>query len=337
MRGNNRKSAAATIGGQRHRTNGFVFVIALLSILRISSPARADVLVSSFESHSIEWFTTSGQWIDTFATTGRVGPIGLAQSPITGEVFATSGGSTGCSNTILRYPSNGALTALWDSFTVPDFTVGGSTVAYDTCALAFDTSGNLYVATAYAVSSTDSNVIYKYAASSLSSSNPTPIATWPTDMIRGDQLAFDALGNLCVASFPNEDVKCFDPVSHNLVFDYRSELVAFSGGAVEPGGFAFDTSNRLYSDNTFSAEIVREPIARGGSVAALADNLTPQAEMLTLASGSLYVTSYVISPTDENPDVIYKINTISGAITNFITSHIWGPYQMIFAKVTKSR
>ena len=106
---------------------------------------------------------------------------------------------------------------------------------------------------------------------------------------------------------------------------------------VEPGGFAYDTSNRLYSDNTFSAEIVREPTARGGSVAALADDLTPQAEMLTLASGSLYVTSYVISPTDENPDVIYKINTISGAITNFITSHIWGPYQMIFAKVTKSR
>jgi hypothetical protein len=336
MRGNNRQPVAVTLGGRRHRTNGFIFVIALLSILRISSPARADVLVSSFESHSIEWFTTSGQWIDTFATTGRMGPIGLAQSPVTGEVFAASGGPTGCSNTILRYPSNGALTALWDSFTVPDFTVGGSPVAYDTCALAFDTSGNLYVATEYVVTASDSNAIYKYAASSLGSPNPTPVDMWATGMVRGDQLAFDAVGDLCVSSFANEDVRCFNPVSHNLVFNY-TELVDFSGGPVELGGFAFDDSNRLYADNTFTGQIVDEPTARGGSVVLLTDDLTPLVQMLTLAGGSLYVPSSIVSPTDENPDVIYKINAISGAITDFITSHVWGPYQMIFARVTKSR
>jgi hypothetical protein len=38
----------------------------------------------------------------------------------------------------------------------------------------------------------------------------------------------------------------------------------------------------------------------------------------------------------ERPDVIYKIDPVSGAATKFIDSHVWGPTQIIFTPGLKS-
>src|SRR5260370_40463784 len=66
-----------------------LFVVSV-SLLGISSLAKADILVASSESHSIEWFTNKGAWIGTFATTGPRVPYGLAQNPVNGDVFVAT-------------------------------------------------------------------------------------------------------------------------------------------------------------------------------------------------------------------------------------------------------
>ena len=52
-------------------------------------PAESILLASS-RRNSMERLKTGGTWVRTFATTGPYGPIALAQSPLTGEIFVTT-------------------------------------------------------------------------------------------------------------------------------------------------------------------------------------------------------------------------------------------------------
>ena len=43
-----------------------------------------------------------------------------------------------------------------------------------------------------------------------------------------------------------------------------------------------------------------------------------------------FCTYYSCQDADTRSDIVYKIDPASGAVTNFISNHLWGPYQMIF-------
>jgi streptogramin lyase len=289
----------------------------------VAARAEADVLVTSSASHSIEWFNNSGTWIDTFASTGPRTPLGIAQSPSTKDVFVSTP-----TTTILRYGSNGQPSAYWDTFTIPS-DAGANGIE----GLVFDSSGNLYVGTQLGTSGA-TQIIYIYPAPSLSSLHPAPGSQIATGLKRGDQLAFDPAGNICIAAFIDETVRCFNPNTLAQVFDYNAEVLASGiSPTIEPTGLAFDAAGHLYLNSTFAGQlIVEQGSGHSGPLTVLASGLIPEVEFLTLRAGSLYMPSYTAGMSS---DIVYKINASNGAVTNFITSHVWGPYQMIFARVTK--
>jgi hypothetical protein len=320
------------------------FLVLSLSILVIPSLARADILASSNESHSIEWFSRNGTWLSTFATTGPRTPYGLAASPsgpASGDVFVAT-----FTGTILRYHSNGQPTSNWDSFTIPPDGNPVESVLFD------PVSGDLWVATYFGESGYVAN-LYRYGAASLTAPNPQLIDTIPTGLRRSNQMAFDRQRNLCVASYFGDEVRCFDPITHAQTFDYNAELVA--GGIAAPGGFAFDAQNHLYVNDAFG-QVGIEQVPHVGPIVILAQGLTTPVLFAALSSTNLYATSfhnantrlggcllgngsaaYACNDYDFTSDTVYKIDPITGAVTNFISSHLWGPYQLIFAKVTKCR
>lgn len=283
---------------------------------------EADILVTSSESHSIEWFHDNGAWIDTFATTGPRTPFSIAQSPTTGDVFVSTP-----TTTILRYASDGQPTANWDTFVLPA-NAGANGVE----GILFDGAGNLYVATQFGTSGA-TQIIYIYPAKLLGSANPAPGPHIATGLKRGNQLAFDRGGNICIASFIDETARCFDRSTLAQVYDYNTEVLASGiSPTIEPTGLAFDSAGRLYLNSTFAGQLVVEQAQRSGPLTLLASGMNPQVEFVTLRSGSIYMPSYTAGISS---DVVYKVNASSGTVTNFITGHVWGPYQMIFAHVTK--
>jgi hypothetical protein len=211
----------------------FLFSAAAM-LVALSAPAKADILVSSSESHSIEHFGNDGTWLSTFATTGPRTPYGLAANPVSGDVYVAT-----LTGTILRYKSNGQPSANWDTLAVPP---DGNPVE----SVLFDKTGNLWAATYFGESGYVAK-IYKYAAANLSQANPQPSDTILTGLRRGNQMAFDQKGNICIASYFGANVRCFDPNNqHAQTFDYHDELIA--AGIYGPGGFAFDGANHLYVD-----------------------------------------------------------------------------------------
>jgi hypothetical protein len=317
-------------------------LVVSVSLLGISSLAKADILVASSESHSVEWFNNKGAWIGTFATTGPRVPYGLAQNPVNGDVFVAT-----FTGTILRYHSNGQPAANWDTFNVPPDGNPVESVLFD------PVSGDLWVATYFGESGYVAN-LYRYAAASLTAPNPQLIDTLPTGLRRSNQMAFDRQRNLCVASYFGDEVRCFDPITHAQAFDYNPELVA--SGIVAPGGFAFDAQNHLYVNDAFG-RIGVEQVPHVGPIATLAQGLTTPVLFATLNGTGVYAPSfhnadarldgcvlnadtraaaYACNDYDFKADTVYKIDP-AGVVTNFITSHVWGPYQLIFARVTKLR
>jgi hypothetical protein len=127
---------------------------------------------------------------------------------LTGEIFVTtiwaSGPSVGqLTNKILRYAKNGKFSVDWDTFTV-ECSYCPTT---STQSLLFDSSGNLWVATAYGEDSGGPIYIFKYRAANLTLPNP-PAEPLPimAPMKRGNQMAFNVPGDLCIAGFLDEDV-----------------------------------------------------------------------------------------------------------------------------------
>jgi hypothetical protein len=123
---------------------------------------------------------------------------------LTGEIFVTtefSGQQVGqLTNIILRYEANGQFDTNWDTFKVA---CNVPCYSPDTESLLFDSSGNLWVATAYGTGATNPIFILEYLAADLSMPNP-PAQPSPimANMYRGDQMAFNASGDLCISTRP---------------------------------------------------------------------------------------------------------------------------------------
>jgi hypothetical protein len=319
-----------------------------LTIALLAVPAQAAIneLVSSSESHSIEEFDPNGIWIKTFASTGPYIPESIAVSPLPkGDVFVST-----LTQTILRYNKAGApLSSLsggsyWTTFNLSSV-IGSNVVG----GMLFDKGGNLYLATQYGTDGYQVE-IFKFEAKELLTANPAPSGSpWPivTTLGRASQLTFDAVGDICAASFaaPNT-VQCFSLATGALAFDYASEIQA---AGIQPVGLSFSPSNILTVDSVFTGQVWMEQAPRVGPMFELASGLIQEVNMLTVdSSGNLYVASfnnpggryagappydctfYACMDTDFTPDLIYQINPSTGAVTNFISNHIWGPYQMIF-------
>ncbi len=91
-------------------------------------------------------------------------------------------------NKILRYHEKGAFDVNWDTFTVEC----GSCPSAATQSLIFDSSGNLWVATAYGTDLGAPIYIMKYLAANLALLNPpAELVPITTTMYRGNQMAFN--------------------------------------------------------------------------------------------------------------------------------------------------
>ena len=101
----------------------------------------------------------------------------------------------------------------------------------DPDALAFDSSGNLYVA------NEGNNTVEKFAPGSTTAS-----ATYSAGMSEPDALAFDSSGNLYVANLGNSTVDKFASGS-------TTASATYSAGVSDPDALAFDSSGNLYVAN----------------------------------------------------------------------------------------
>jgi DNA-binding beta-propeller fold protein YncE len=318
-------------------------LIAVFAALLGSASLHAQhFLVASARSNSLEEFNSNGTWIRTLATTGPYVPTSIAQSPLTGEIFVTTlwgfGPQVGqVSNVILRYHANGTFDKDWDTFTV---TCGACSPG--TASLLFDPlSGDLWVATHYGEDLGVPIYILKYPAANLSVANPLSSFTFTTALTRGDQMALNVARNLCIASFIDGDVRCFNTSTGLPTTDYKDEIAA-SGLGIEPGGLAFDGNNRLYLTSIFTGQVARE-VNPGGPIVLLATPVSSPYILngnLVLDGADLYVPSY-FNPSPpafkSAGDPVYKIST-TGTVTPFIfeasppalgNDHIWGGNWMI--------
>ncbi len=312
-----------------------------VAILALPAYAVTNELVGSSESHSIEKFDSNGNWIQMFASTGPWIPFGIAASPVTEDVFVVTNTATN----ILRYHKSGAefgpKSAYWNTFSLPASANGNPAQS-----LLFDSSGNLYVATAYGTSGYQVE-IFEYSAKELLKMSPVPSGS-PiiTTAGRGDQMAWDVFRNLCIASFiaPNT-VQCYNPSTGTLTFDYASEI---QSQGIQPDGLAFGPNNNLTVNSLFTGEIWVEATEQVGPMNLLASGMVHDLGWLAVDSNGMLYTPSFYDPEDRyesepypcyfyacmdyrfTSDVIYKIDPSSGAVTNFITNHIWGPYHMIF-------
>jgi hypothetical protein len=318
-----------------------------LTITLLALPANAvtNELVGSAESHSIEKFDSNGRWIKTFASTGPYYTVGFAASPITGDVFVST-----FTATILRYTKTGASFgpngSYWSTFNMSSL-VGANPPQ----ALLFDSSGDLYLATNYGESGDGYTVeIFEYSAKELKKETPVPVGP-PilTTIEEGGQMAWDAFGNLCIASwYYPQGAQCYNPSTRALAYDYSSE---FQNAGIEPVGLAFGPSNILTVSSLFTGQVFAETAARTGPLNLIATGTVQPADVGFLAvdsdgnlylpewhnvgaryggSGTSYCYYYSCQDYDVSSDIVYKIDPTSGAITNFISNHLWGPYQMIF-------
>jgi|HubBroStandDraft_5_1064220.scaffolds.fasta_scaffold13431_2 hypothetical protein len=329
---NQRFALAKTLAATLCLTTGF---------LALPAYAVTNELVGSAESHSIEKYDSNGNWIKTFASTGPYYPVGIAASPITGDVFAAT-----LTATVLRYTKSGASFgpkgAYWSTFNMTSL-VGSNPPE----ALLFDPSGNLYVATNYGESGYVVK-IFEYSAKELLKETPVPTPGSPivTTIGQAGQMAWDANGNLCIDSwYYPEGVQCYNPGTHALTFSYAPEIQA---AALEPLGIAFGPGDILTVSNLFTGGVYVEGTAQVGPMNLVATGTVQPADVGFLAvdsDGNLYLPEwhnvnarfancvapfYSCQDYDVSSDIVYKIDPTNGTLTNFISNHLWGPYQMIF-------
>ena len=158
--------------------------------------------------------------------------------------------------------------------------------------LAFDASGNLYVAS-YA----SSGSIYKITPAGVLSTFASGI-TYPIG------LAFDASGNLYVASY----------ASSGYIYKYTTAGVksTFASGITYPEGLAFDTSGNLYVASYASSGHIYK-YTSAGAQSTFASSISDPEGLAFDASGNLYVASYSSS------GHIYKY-TSAGTQSTFASS-----------------
>ena len=325
-----------------------VSMAVLVALLGSASVHATDrILVASIRSNSIEEFNTSGTWLRTFATTGPYSPVALAQSPLSGDIFATTIYGTGpqvgqLTNKILRYRQGGRFIVDWDTFTVECPPSPALCFSPSTQSLLFDTSGNLWVALAYGDTVHGYPIyIFEYPPAELAKATPSPSQTITVTLNRGNQMAFNVAGDLCIASWADQDVQCLNTLSHLLTHDYHSKIIAGPVGTIQPIGLAFDGNNILYLTSWFEGQIVKETTP-GGSFQLLANVTSAPNELqgnLVLKGGSLFTTNFSATPASfSTPDPVYQISS-GGAVTKLINGtaapglgddHIWSASWMIF-------
>lgn len=313
-----------------------------LAVLAIPANAVVNELVGSSESHSIEKFNSAGTWMRTFASTGPWIPFSIAVSPVTNDVFvATNTGPT--TNIILRYTFGGTEFGpggtYWSTFDVYSY-FGSNPVQ----SIVFDPSGNLYVASGYGTSGY-TVVIRQFPAAQLKLKKPTASPTIITTTVgRGNQMAFNVFGDICIASFiaPNT-VQCYNPTTAALTFDYAVEIQA---AGIQPLGLSFDPNNKLIVNSVFTGEIWEEAVEQSGPMNLVASGMINDVDYIAGEGGMVYVTSYHnpegryegtpfcyfygCMDYDTSSDIVYKVDLSTGTVTKFIDTHMWGPYQMIF-------
>ncbi|HEY5312710.1 MAG TPA: hypothetical protein VIK18_09320, partial [Pirellulales bacterium] len=116
---------------------------------------------------------------------------------------------------------------------------------YYPIALAFDSSGNLYVG--------NNSTVEKFAPGST-----TPSATYSAGVDEPYALAFDSSGNLYVANYGNNTVEEFAPGS-------TTASATYSAGVINPVALAFDSSGNLYVANAYNNTV--EKFAKGSTTA----------------------------------------------------------------------
>ena len=141
-------------------------------------------------------------------------------------------------------------------------------------ALAFDPSGNLYVADSYKA------MVEKFAPGS-----STPSATYSAGLSGPVALALDSSGNLYVANYVGNTVEKFAPGS-------TTASATYSTGLSGPGRLAFDSSGNLYVANLGNNTV--EKFAPGSTTAAASYSAGvngPDALAFD-SSGNLYVANF---------------------------------------------
>lgn len=190
--------------------------------------------------------------------------------------YASSGGN------IHRVDANGTVTLFT---TIPSGFATG---------MAFDTSGNLYVASAFS-----SDFIYKIAPSGATS----VYATLPANST-AEGLAFDSSGNLFVVTLGTRKIHKITPSGT------VSDLVTFPLFTA-PFGLVIDSSDNLYSTNDDTGDVSR--ITPSGTVS-IFGNQSSLADPRGLAidpSGNVYVANSGL-------DTIGKV-TPTGVVSTFAT------------------
>ncbi|HEY5314842.1 MAG TPA: MBG domain-containing protein, partial [Pirellulales bacterium] len=190
-------------------------------------------------------------------------------------------------------------------------------------ALAFDSSGNLYVANEgnstvekFAVGSTTASatysagVAYPEALAFDSSGNlyvgnatnntvekfapgsTTPSATYSAGVSGPEALAFDASGNLYVANANNSTVEKFAPGS-------TTPSATYSAGVYYPRALAFDSSGNLYVANTGNVTVEKFGPGSTTPSATFSAGISYPIALAFDSSGNLYVANYFGSTVEE--------------------------------------
>ena len=172
--------------------------------------------------------------------------------------------------------------------------------------MAFDSSGNLYVANYE--ESTISEVTPGGAVSLFASGGGLD---GPTGM------AFDASGNLYVANWNDSTISKVTPGGAVSTF------VSSSEGLAEPFGLAFDSSGNLYVANEGTNTINK--VTPNGTVSTFANSTNGLSDPTGLAfdaSGNLFVSS-------RDNDTISKV-TPGGTVSTFVSSGLNNPWGIAF-------
>jgi sugar lactone lactonase YvrE len=168
-------------------------------------------------------------------------------------------------------------------------------------ALAFDSSGNLYVANILGntVSKvTPSGTVSTFVSSGLS--NP-------------DALAFDTSGNLYIANAGNGTVSKVTP---------SGVVSTFVSGLTYPGALAVDSSGNLYIDDFFPAGFdTVSKVTPGGVVSTFVSNLFFTTALAFDSSGNLYIADQFDTVSEVTP---------SGVVSTFVSSGLDYPAALAF-------
>lgn len=140
--------------------------------------------------------------------------------------------------------------------------------------LAFDSSGNLWMA--FTQPGANTSQVLEYAASSLSTANPSLLAVISNGLSGPSFLAFDAAGNLWVTNYSGNNITEYSASSLALnpapAATISASSLGFTCGVLHPTGLAFDVQGNLWVAIQGCTEVVKY------AASTLTSNPTPVAQ-----------------------------------------------------------